>query len=62
MPDAKMLMEYGVPAGPKMRQALAAARELVLCGEEAEYCDITDAYQVLEMIEGIYSTSKNKLR
>ena len=34
----------------------------VLCGEEAEYCDITDAYQVLEMIEGIYSTSKNKLR
>lgn len=37
MPSAKMLMEYGVPAGPKMRQALAAARELVLCGEEADH-------------------------
>jgi len=36
MPDAAMLMGYGVPAGPKMKQALAAAREMVLCGEEAE--------------------------
>lgn len=34
----------------------------VLGGEDAEYCDISDAYQVLEMIEQIYATSKNKLR
>ena len=31
MPGAAMLMEYGVPAGPRMKQAIAAARELVLC-------------------------------
>lgn len=36
-PDARMLMEYGVPAGPKMKQALAAAREMVLCGETIEH-------------------------
>ena len=36
MPDAKMLMACGVQAGPKMKQALAAAREMVLCGEDAE--------------------------
>ena len=34
MPDAKMLMEYGVLPGPNMKQALAAAREMVLCGED----------------------------
>lgn len=34
----------------------------VLCGEDAEYCDISDAYQVLEIIEKIYETSANKLR
>ncbi len=34
----------------------------VLQGEEAEYCDITDAYQVLEIIEKIYETSPCKLR
>ena len=34
----------------------------VLCGEKAEYCDISDAYAVLEIIEKIYETSKNKLR
>ena len=34
----------------------------VLGGEDSEYCDISDAYQVLEMIEQIYATSKNKLR
>lgn len=36
MPDAAMLMEYGVPAGPGMKRALAAARELALCGEDAQ--------------------------
>ncbi len=34
----------------------------VLRGEQAEYCDITDAYQVLEIIEKIYETSPLKLR
>ncbi len=34
----------------------------VICGEEAEYCDISDAYAVLEIIEKIYETSTNKLR
>lgn len=33
-----------------------------ICGEEADYCDISDAYQVLEMIEAIYDSSANKLR
>ena len=31
-------------------------------GEEVYYCDIRDSYQVLEIIEKIYETSKNKLR
>ncbi len=34
----------------------------VLCAQEAEYCDINDAYQVLEIIERIYETSTNKLK
>ncbi len=33
-----------------------------LCGEKAEYCDISDGYKVLEIIDRIYTTSKNKLR
>lgn len=33
-----------------------------LKGEDAEYCDINDAYQVLEIIEAIYNTSANKLK
>ncbi len=36
MPDARMLMELGIEAGPKLKQALALARERVLCGEKAE--------------------------
>ena len=36
MPDGRMLMAMGVEAGPKLKQALALARERVLCGEEAE--------------------------
>jgi len=36
MPDAAMLMELGVAAGPEMKRALAAAREMVLCGEHAQ--------------------------
>ena len=36
MPDANMLTEYGIMPGPEMKKALAAARELVLCGEDAE--------------------------
>ena len=31
-------------------------------GKEEWYCDINDAIPVLEMIDKIYSTSKNKLR
>jgi len=34
MPHAQMLMECGVMPGPEMKQALAAAREMVLCGED----------------------------
>ena len=34
MPDARMLMALGVEAGPKLKQALALAREHVLCGKE----------------------------
>jgi len=34
MPDAKLLMDMGVPAGPQMKKALAFAREQVLCGED----------------------------
>lgn len=37
MPDARMLMALGVPAGPQMKRALALARRQVLCGVEAEY-------------------------
>ncbi len=33
-----------------------------LCGADEWYCDISDAVPVLEMIDKIYSTSKNKLR
>lgn len=33
-----------------------------LNGEKADYCDVRDAYQVLEIIEAIYKTSANKLR
>jgi len=36
-PDAKMLLALGVEAGPDMKQALAFARERVLCGDEAEH-------------------------
>lgn len=31
-------------------------------GEKADYCDIRDSYQVLEIIEKIYESSKTKLR
>ena len=34
MPDAKMLMALGVPAGPQMKLALETARKQVLCGTE----------------------------
>jgi len=34
----------------------------VISGEKADYCDIRDAYQVLEIIGKIYETSANKLR
>ncbi len=33
-----------------------------LCGSDDTYCDINDGIPVLEMIDKIYSTSKNKLR
>ena len=36
MPDAKLLMELGLEPGPKMKEALAFARERVLCGESME--------------------------
>ena len=34
----------------------------ILCGEEACWCSLDDAYQVLEIIEAIYDTSANKLK
>jgi len=37
MPNAAMLMEYGVSAGPEMKQALAAARRFVLSGDNAAH-------------------------
>lgn len=36
MPDAAMLIAAGMQPGPKMKAALAHARELALCGESAE--------------------------
>jgi len=48
MPDAKMLMAYGVLSGPKMKQALAAAREMVLCGEDMEHAARKAAKQFSE--------------
>ncbi len=33
-----------------------------ILGEKTDYCDIRDSYQVLEIIEEIYKTSKTKLR
>jgi len=36
MPDAKQLMALGVEAGPEMKQAIAMARELVLCGRNQD--------------------------
>jgi len=45
MPDARMLMDLGIEAGPKLRQALAFARERVLCGAEAERAALEAAKQ-----------------